>query len=145
MKKVLLALMLVAGMVIPALAQDKAAEKPIWDRGDNVSDMTYQTVVVDRVYDSIDSYIVFYQKQGYELGKVAIPKSWANLGTNHKLFFRNKVKTLSNSMTVFYKNNEFYKVVLTLPVDKADHVWAVAPNDVVSGVSQDATTLDIAY
>ena len=64
---------------------------------------------------------------------------------NHKLFFRNKVKTMDNMMTIVYKNGEFYKVLLTLPTDKGDPVWAVAPNGYDAGVSQDATSLDVKF
>ena len=144
MKKILFALVLAAGLFVPAVSQDSSA-KPIWDHGDNVSDLTYQNYVVSRVYDSIDAYTVLYQKAGYEIGKVSIPKSWVKLGKNHKLYFRNKVKTLDNMMTVYYKGGEFYKVILTLPMNRAESVWAVAPNGYDAGVSDDMTSLSVPY
>jgi len=150
MKKLLFALVLAIGMVAAATAQD-AKEKAIWDHGDNVSDITYQNYVVSRIYDSVDAYTILYEKAGYKIGKVSIPKSWEYPGTNveahktHKLFFRNKVKTLDNMMTVFYKGGQFYKVILTVPTSKADDVWAVAPNGYDAGVSQDATSIEVAF
>ena len=116
-----------------------------------VSDITYQNYVVSRIYDSLDAYTILYEKAGYKVGKVSIPKTWAYVGfgpeahKKHKLFFRNKVKTLDNMMTVFYKNGELYKIILTVPESKADDVWAVAPNGYDAGVSEDATTLDIKF
>ncbi|MBQ9538021.1 MAG: hypothetical protein IJU95_02020 [Treponema sp.] len=150
MKKILFALVLAAGMVMAVAAQDTTAKK-VWDHGDNVSDISYQTFVVSRIYDSLDAYTILYEKAGYKIGKVSIPKSWAYQGVTpeahktHKLFFRNKIKTIDNLMTVFYKGGEFYKVVLTVPVSKADDVWAVAPNGYDAGVSADATTLDVKF
>lgn len=150
MKKLLFALVLVAGMVTAVFAQDAKAKK-IWDHGDNVSDLSYQNFVVSRIYDSSDAYIVLYEKAGYEVGKVAIPKSWAYQGTTveahktHKLFFRNRIKTLAPMMTVYYKNGEFYKVILTVSNNKGDGTWAVAPNGYESGVNQDATSIDVAF
>ncbi|MBQ3686244.1 MAG: hypothetical protein II932_00260 [Treponema sp.] len=150
MKKLLFALVLAAGMVTAVFAQDAKAKK-IWDHGDNVSDLSYQNFVVSRIYDSSDAYIVLYEKAGYEVGKVAIPKSWAYQGTTveahktHKLFFRNRIKTLAPMMTVYYKNGEFYKVILTVSNNKGDGTWAVAPNGYESGVNQDATSIDVAF
>lgn len=150
MKKLLVALVLAAGMVAAAVAQGTST-KAIWDHGDNVSDISYQTFVVSRVYASGDAYTVLYEKDGYKIGKVSIPRSWEYQGTtveahkNHKLFFRNKIKTIDNLMTVFYKNGEFFKVMLTLPQDRGDPVWAVAPNGYDAGVSQDITSLDIKF
>ena len=150
MKTLLFALVLVAGMVTAVFAQDAKAKK-IWDHGDNVSDLSYQNFVVSRIYDSSDAYIVLYEKAGYEVGKVAIPKSWAYQGTTveahktHKLFFRNRIKTLAPMMTVYYKDGAFYKVILTVSNNKGDGTWAVAPNGYESGVNQDATSIDVAF
>ena len=151
MKKLLFALVLAAGMLIPAISQEKTSEKPVWDHGDNVSDLTYQNYVVSRVYDSVDAYTVLYEKAGYKLGKVSIPKSWAYQGVgteahkNHKLYFRNRVKTLNNMMTVYYKDGSFYKVILTVSNSRTDDVWAVAPNGYDAGVSQDATSIEVVF
>ncbi len=152
MKKLLFVLILAAGMIVPAVSQASVTStKPIWDRGDNVSELSYQNFVVSRIYDSSDAYTVLYEKSGYEIGKVSIPKSWAHQGLtveehkNHKLFFRNKVKTLDNMMTIYYRNGEFYKVILTVPTSKADPVWAVAPNGYDPEISQDMTSIDVKF
>lgn len=150
MKKLLFALVLAVGMVAVAVAQGTTT-KAIWDHGDNVSAISYQTFVVSRVYVSNDAYTVLYEKDGYKIGKVSIPRNWEYQGVGteahktHKLFFRNKIRTIDNLMTIFYKNGEFFKVMLTLPRDKGDPVWAVAPNGYDAGVSQDATTLDVKF
>ncbi len=144
MKKVFFAILLAACFVIPALAQDTAT-KAIWDHGDNVSPLTYRTVNVYKVYDQKDSYIVLYEKQGIKIGKVCVPKSWGRLGENHKLFFRNSDKTTGSSMTVYYKGNDIYKVILTLPVYKGDKIYGIAPNGMDISADPNPTTLNIEY
>ena len=145
MKKALLALMLAACFVIPALAQESNtdASKPIWDHGDNVSNITYRTVQVYKVYDQIAAYIVLYQMQGSKIGQAVIPKAWGKIGTQKKLWFRNKAKKLTSSMTVFYKDDQFLKVVLTVSPKRNDAVWQIAPAGTT--VNADVETLDIVY
>ena len=126
MKKLLLALVMAASIVLPALAQEKA--KPIWDRGDNVANLTYRSVQVYKVYDQLDSYIVLYEKQSTQIGQVVIPKKWATGNVDRKLVFHEKVKNLGSYMTIFYKDGEFYKVILNVPMNRNDAVWSVAPN-----------------
>ncbi|MBQ2313645.1 MAG: hypothetical protein II187_01930 [Treponema sp.] len=144
MKKLLVVLMLAAGFVVSALAQD-AASTPVWDHGDNVSDITYRSVVIYRVYNQQDAYIVQYAKEGNAIGTVTIPKKWALQGQGYtrKLFFREKDKGLPSYMTVFYKNGEFYKAILTLSYNRSDAIWAVAPNGMQ--VNADVDTLNIEY
>lgn len=126
MKKLLLALIMAAGIVLPVLAQE--ATKPIWDNGDNVSNLTYRNVQVYKVYEQLDSYIVLYEKQSTEIGQVVIPKKWATGNVDRKLVFHEKVKKIGSYMSVFYKDGEFYKVILNVPQNRADAVWGIAPN-----------------
>ena len=118
--------------------------------------------VQDDIIEALEEYIpdILYTviplvhgrgKAGYKLGKVSIPKSWAYQGVgteahkNHKLYFRNRVKTLNNMMTVYYKDGSFYKVILTVSNSRTDDVWAVAPNGYDAGVSQDATSIEVVF
>lgn len=139
MKKLLLALIMAASMVIPALAQDK----PIWDRGDNVANISYENVQIYRVYDQLDAYIVLYEKQSTEVGQLVIPKSWATGKTDRKLTFHEKVKNVGSYMSVFYRDGEFYKIILNVPSDRREAVWAVAPNG--TKVDTNFETLNIEY
>ncbi|MCR5763450.1 MAG: hypothetical protein K6G00_08735 [Treponema sp.] len=141
MKKLLLALIMAASVVMPALAQEAA--KPIWDKGDNVSNLTYRNVQVYKVYDQLDSYIVLYQKQTTEIGQIAIPKKWATGNVDRKLVFHEKVKNVGAYMSVFYKDGDFYKVILNVPMDRRDSVWAVAPNG--TQVDANIETLSIEF
>ena len=142
MKKVILALLAAACLAVPALAQEDSGSSesttPVWDHGDNVSDLFYYNVPVYRVYDQKDAYVVMYQKQGLDVGKVVLPKKWAQGNEGRKLFFRNKAKGLGSYMSVFYK------AVLTVSNNRADAVWGVISNSVhIEGT--DADTLEMEF
>ena len=91
MKKIIMAVLMAACMVIPALAQSSSSDStPIWDHGDNVSDITYHSTPIYSIVQTREAYVVFYQTQGLKIGKVVIPKDWQKAGDDKKLFFRNK-------------------------------------------------------
>lgn len=132
MKKILTALLLAACLAVPVIAQDASADtsettKAIWDHGDNVSSLSYYKVPVYQIWDQQDAYIVFYQKQNLKVGTITVPKSWA-AKESRKLQFRNRAKQESSTLTVYYKDGEFHKVVLTVSPSKQDSVWGIAPN-----------------
>ena len=143
MNKFLISVILAALTAASVMAQDAQAAKPVWDHGDNVSDLSYQNVFIYKVLDHKDAYIVMYAKQGMKVGTTIVPKSWS-AQTPRKLDIRNKPKGLSPYMTVIKKNGEFLLVRMTLPLNRNDPVWGVAPNGTtVSGA--DAETLSIEY
>lgn len=143
MKKILLTLIFGFAMLLPVLAQDSDSKKPIWDHGDNVSDISYENVTIYKVFDSKDAYVVLYAKKGIDIGKVTIPKSWAK-ESPRKLAIRKQPAGMNPYMTVINKGGEFLKVWLTLPVNRKDEIWAVLPaGSKVEGA--DATTLQLQY
>ena len=140
MKRILSTVIFALLMIVPLIAFGQEAEKtkPIWDHGNNVSDITYVNANILKIYDQRESYVVLYEKPGLGTGKAVVPKKWYK---EHKIVFRKKEGTLASYMTVLYKNNEFYKVYLTVPVSKNDPVWGFVPNNVdVQGT--DADTLE---
>ena len=145
MKKMLLVLFMAACFALPALAQEASSSTPIWDHGTNVSAVTYRIVQIYRIYDQQDAYIILYEKQDASIGQVSIPKKWADGegSTPRKLFWRDKIKTLGSYMTVYYKDGNFFKVMLTVPYNRNEAVWSVAPY----GTKVDATveTLDVDF
>ena len=94
MKKFLISVILAALTAASVMAQDAQAAKPVWDHGDNVSDLSYQNVFIYKVLDHKDAYIVMYAKQGMKVGTTIVPKSWS-AQTPRKLDIRNKPKGLS--------------------------------------------------
>ena len=145
MKKFISALLLAVCLVIPALAQEDSSSEntPIWDHGDNVSSMSYRSAPIYKIMDQTDSYVVLYQKQNLKVGTAVIPKKWAKLGEERKLFFRNKPADVEPYMTVFYKDGEFYKVLLTVSASRGDSVWGVVPNGTkVEGTDTDTLSVE---
>jgi hypothetical protein len=129
MKKIIIAALLAVCMAIPALAQSNSSDStPIWNHGDNVSDITYHSTPVYSIMQTKDAYVVFYQTQGLKVEKTIIPKDWQKAGEDKKLYFRNKAPGLDTYMTVVYKGGSFHRVILTVNPSKLDPVWDVAPS-----------------
>lgn len=141
-KGFLLALIFTSCIALPLFAQESGSKR-VWDHGDNISEFSYRNVPILQIYDAPGAYVIFYQKASYKMGQVTVPKNWA-VNNAGKLQFRNKPAGLSSYMTVVYKNGEFYKVLLTLPSNRNDSVWAVAPRgSVIAGT--DAETLEMEF
>lgn len=91
------------------------------------SDMTYVTVPILKVLEARNGYVVIYQKNHVGAGSIVIPKSWAKGSPDSpkKLKFRKVRKYNECYMSIFKKDGEFTKVVLTLPMNKSNSVWGV--------------------
>ncbi len=145
MKKIIMALLVAAVLAVSSFAQStSSSDTPIWDHGDNVSEFSYRNVGVYRIFDQADSYIVLYEKQSLEIGKVVIPKAWFKTSAPRKLDFRHKPAGMGTYMTVLYKNGEFYKVFLTVNPKRSDPVWAVADPHARMEITN-ADSLDIEF
>lgn len=148
MKKIIMALILAAAVVLPAVSQEKEKTKPIWDHGDNVSSLVYQNVRIFKIYDSADAYVVMYEMAGVKTGTAVIPKKWATpeeKGKKSKLFIRKKPAGLMGPyMTVINQDGKFLKVWLTIPTNRMDPMWGVLPNGMnIEGT--DADELNLQY
>lgn len=144
MKKILLALVFAASMIFSAAAEEsKESSKPVWDHGDNVSNVSYENVRFYKIYDAKDAYVVLYEKEGVKIGTAVLPKKWTeNKDGPRKLIFRSAPKKISPYMTVIKKDGEFKRVWLTLPLNRFNPIWAMAPAGMpVEGT--DAETLNI--
>ncbi len=145
MKKIILALLLAASFVLPLAAQSGDSEKttPIWDHGDNVSDISYTSVPIYRVFQHKDAYVVYYQKQDLRRGTVVIPRKWAYGTAGRKLYFRKRPANLDSFMTVYYKGGEFYKVTLTVDLASHDAIWGILPAYTkLSGTDAESLTVE---
>ncbi len=145
--KLVLAAVLSCFFIIPVIAQSSSesaeSEKPVWDHGDNVSNISYRNVRVYSVLESQDAYVVLYEKKGTKIGKVTIPKKWGKTFPR-TLEMRKCPKSVPPYMTVLYKDGSFFKVWLTLPVSKQDSVWGVVPNGYDVG-STDIESLEMEW
>lgn len=148
MKKLFAVLALSFAMILPALAQESESKEkttPVWDHGDNKSPLTYQNVRFYRIYDQKDAYVVLYEKQGVKIGTAVLPKKWiSNKEGPRKLIFREAPKGLAPYMTIIKNEGEFSKVWVTVPSNRFNNVWGIAPYGMkVEGT--DADTLEIEY
>ena len=144
-------LLLVTGIVCAQTQQiQRTQENQTTVRTETTSDdssssnLSYRNVSVHKIFDQKEVYIVLYAKNGNGVGQVMIPKSWAK-ETPSKIQFRLLPKGLNPYMTVVYKDNEFLKVILTMPSPKIGSTWAVAGDYVDIGDSAQAETLVIEY
>ena len=146
MKKLIALLVFVSCLVIPSFAQSNGSEakKPIWDHGDNVSELSYETVPIYKIFQHKDAYVVNYQKQDLKRGTVVIPRKWAFGTAGRKLFFRKKPVNMDSFMTIYYKGGEFYKVTLTVDLDSHAPIWGILPAYTKIG-GTDAETLTVEY
>lgn len=122
-----------AAFAVPSEANDKHEE--------NWSQLSYYSTPIYKILDSRDAYIVIYAKNSVGVGQTVIPKSWASWNKNEprKLSFRNVPRgKLKSQITIFKKEGEFYKVVLNVPMNKANPVWGVVkPGVQIDGIDKD--------
>lgn len=118
-KKGLLFTVLCAVIAFSAMAESKG--------GHTKADISYTNVPVYKIFDSRDYYVVLYGKYGAKMGTVTIPKAWAKWQKDEprKLTFRDLPAKIGPYMTIVKKDNEFLKVILTVPVNHNDRLWGV--------------------
>ena len=83
-----------------------------------------------------------YAKGHREVGSITIPKKWYKESPK-KLSFRNLSKGMTPYMTVLYREGNFDKVILTMPLSRGNSYWGVADSN--AQVDADKDTLDIVY
>lgn len=91
------------------------------------SNFTYENVPILKILEAREAYVLIYQKQHAGAGTVVIPKKWA-IGTPEnprKLKFRDCKHPKEAYFTIVKKNNEFHRVILTIPMSKNNNMWGV--------------------
>lgn len=140
MKKLIVTLLAAAAFVGSAFAVPVAYNET---SPENWTDLSYQSIPVYKVLESPKAFVVIYQKGKYGVGQTSIPKSWAhgNKENPAKLKMRatngGKMKPF---ITVVKKGGEFQKVILTMPVSKANSAWGVLGSD--ANVDTEKDTLE---
>lgn len=148
MKKLVLAFLFGVAMLFTAAAEEsttKESSPRVWDHGDNVSSITYQNVRFFKIFDSKDAYVVLYEKQGVKVGTAVIPKKWAkNTDGHRKLLFRNAPPKIGSYLTIIKNDGEFQKVLITVPSNRFNPIWAMAPaNMEVNGTDSDTLEIEL--
>lgn len=147
MKKILTAAFMALCLLVPVMAQNSENTtentKPIWDHGDNVSNLQYVNARIFKIFEQKDAFVVYYERTGVKIDQAVIPKRWVKEHPR-KLEIRTKPNSIDPYMTVIYKNGEFLKVLLTVPLRKEDPVWGFYKKGAeIPGL--DKETLDIQF
>lgn len=137
LKKGFLFVLVCLMLALPAIAESKG--------GHTTADITYQTAPIYKILDSSDYYVVLYGKYGAKIGTVTVPKKWAKWqkDTPRKLSVRDLPPKMQPFITVVQKDGEFNKVILTVPVSKANKVWGMANNDKIDTSEKDSISLEL--
>jgi len=138
----LLSVLLLSTLSLNVTAEDKSIADPVYKYPFVESTVSYKQVVVYKVLDQKEAYIVMYSKGHREVGNVVIPKKWYK-ERPAKLRFRALQPGMDPYMTVFYREGNFSHVVLTMPTSRSASVWGVADSNVTVDANKD--TFDIVY
>ncbi len=143
MKKILiLSALLCVGVLFSVSAKEEQTYKYEYKE----AKVSYHSVQFYKVLDNRDAYIVMYAKGHRDVGSVTIPKKWYknSMTADSKLNFRALPKGMYPYMTVFKRDGEFDRVMLTLPISRDSPIWGVA--DSTQKIDDaDKETLDIVF
>ena len=129
MKKLFIIAILASIFTCTAFAENQDLSRP---RDESKwSDMTYVCAPVLKVLEAKEYYAVIYQKKYAGTATVIIPKNWNSYkkDTPRKLKFRNIKNPGESFITVVKKNNEFQRVILSIPMKKNNNLWGVISSD----------------
>lgn len=138
-KSFVLSALILVGILFGVTAQDAKRE---YKYPFQESEISYHNVIVYKVLDQKESYIVLYAKGHRDIGTVKIPKEWYSSAVNPdaKLTFRALPNGMTPYMTVISRGDSFERVIMTLPTSRSESVWGVADSgtntDSINSVEQ---------
>ncbi|MDR0323297.1 MAG: hypothetical protein LBI12_02480 [Treponema sp.] len=119
MKKLIIVFVILT-VALPVFAQNRT---PSLD--DNIY---YLNVPVEKVYPSVDGYIVQYRKNSsHTLGTIGLPIEWFTSGAAKAEVFNLPNGLDWPTMSIFYVNGEFSHVRLYLHPVKSHRTWGNLP------------------
>jgi len=161
MKKKLVLLSLFAGLVIFAgfmvlsappvtaqQAQQKGTEKSFEDRWgkENISDLYYINVPIEKVYPYRLGYIVLYRKGANTLGQAYIPYEWFRVHVKKAELIQLGDGKSWPCMSVFYKEGAFYGVRLYVAKRGSHLTWGNIPSNVnLDDRFKDVQSIDLSF
>lgn len=137
-KTVFIAFALILAGSAFAFAQETERNADKW------SAFSYYNVPILKIFDAREGYVVVYQKNNIGTGTTVIPKGWAkgNEENPKKLKFRNVTGEVGGFMTVVKKDGKFFRVILSLPVNRTHPIWGVLKYNSTNLEGADKETLD---
>jgi hypothetical protein len=134
--------------VAPPAAAQQAAEKTMEERWgkENVSDLYYINVPVEKVYPYRLGYVVLYRKGNNDLGRAYIPYEWFRFSVKKADLIQLGDGPAWPSMSVFYKEGAFYGVRLYVSKRNSHMTWGVIPSNVnIDDRFKDVEAIDIGF
>ena len=137
MKNLIIILILLA-VISPVFAQQNS--------GDEVKDMYYINVPVERVYPSSTGFIVQYRKLSGGIGNIGIPNEWFSDAGGRAEILNLPAGTNWPTMSIFYEEGQFKHVRLYVHRARSHKTWGNIPQGIdVSRFFPDSETLKIDY
>ncbi|HZK19583.1 MAG TPA: hypothetical protein VFC68_02530, partial [Treponemataceae bacterium] len=105
---------------------------------DKKSSITYQTVPILKIYDAADAYLVLYQSSQANIARVAFPKEWFKT-RDIRAHIRDTSEKIGSFLTVFYKDGVFYRLTVSVSLDRRNDVWGIIDQKDISNFIVDDT------
>ena len=100
-----------------------------WGAG-NISELYYVNVPIEKVYPYRLGYVVLFRQGANALGQAYIPYEWFRGADRKAQLFQLPDGKNWPSMSVFYKEGEFYGVRLYVAKRQSHLTWGIVPSNV---------------
>ena len=117
MKKLLIVLFLFA-LIIPVFAQNNSREP---------ARLYYINVPVERIFPSLEGYIIQYRSSASVIATVGIPIEWFNAAAGKAQIKHLAAASDWPTMSVFYSEGEFSHVRLYVHRSRTHQTWGTIP------------------
>ena len=137
MKRVIF-LLIVLAVVSPVFSQNNTNER---------SSMYYVNVRVERIYPSVEGYIVQYLKNNSQIAIIGIPMEWFIDAAGRAELLQLPAGKNWPTMSVFFVDGEFSHLRLYVHRVKSHVTWGAVPQgaDLARYFSEDRDTLNFQY
>ena len=144
--------LLFAGFMVlgaPPVAAQQAGEgqrpEDRWGK-ENISELYYINVPIEKVYPYRLGYVVLYRKGANNMGQAYIPHEWFRFGVGKAQLFQLGDGPTWPSMSVFYKEGAFYGVKLYVAKRTTHLTWGNIPSNVnIDNRFEGVESIDLGY
>ncbi|MDR3284662.1 MAG: hypothetical protein LBS97_05750 [Treponema sp.] len=88
----------------------------------------YRNIVVYKIRDYKDAFVITYAKHDKGLGQMIIPKHWVK-EKPARFTIRNMPKKTDPYMSIYYNSNGMEHINMTLPLSRQNRVWGIIKGD----------------
>ena len=145
-------LLVFAGFLVlgapPAAAQQEGRGLRPEDRWgkENISDLYYINVPIEKVYPYKLGYVVLYRKGANNLGRAYIPFEWFRVNVKKAELIQLGDGKTWPCMSVFYKEGAFYGVRLYVAKRQSHLTWGNIPSNVnIDDRFEGVETIDLSF